>query len=253
MKKDWDKGGTDRQTFELLTSRRCGLNFVHIFKNGGTAVGRYALNSKDTKNSEFYYLTENRQADIKSRMKMKALLSGPSGAQYFTISIVNQDPLARFISGFGEILGRWKQRKGQYKLLKDVLSIDSFPEAILKNAFDLREMKGSLHWPEIWHVAPQVAFLVNGLGDPLDIDYIGHVERLEEEISFFFNISDIKLAKVHGAGRKKASPTSGRTPGSLASKTQLQICKILAVDYCCFGFPLPKACSSIRDPCFPEI
>lgn len=139
-------------------------------------------------------------------------------------------------------------------------------------------------WGRNFHVAPQVAFLLDAAGRPRRYDYFGEVSRLEEELIFLLGPHEGQHDRAEGSDNETAAsprPSPSRANANASSsrarllpvlrperhpslgtthtagrvtleelgehpRLHRKICVLLMADYCCLGYEFPAPCADLR-------
>jgi hypothetical protein len=190
-------------TFDILFSRSCRTAIIHLWKNAGTATRRYLAERSScnyTVLADYASFRMPKGFSGRSARARKAMHAALATSNLTILAFV-RDPVSRFLSGFHEVLGR--HSSGQYKPLGHALFGMREPPRANRSRdelFGLVERSVAYEaafspvanatdfspkdWTRNFHMAPQAAFLSSWLGEPLHVDYIGAISRLQSELDF---------------------------------------------------------------------
>jgi hypothetical protein len=225
---------------------------MHIYKNAGSTI-EDVLHQKGGQGFQ--------HGDAEGHYSQDALREMIKNEPWFRTAIV-RDPMDRAVSAFHEV----KARMGTPELF-DVLPEEmrseyaraGYEQGCLPNGTglldDFQKMLDNFEQDENpekrvpfgFHFLTQTHFVTDEQGEKLPLDYIGDFKDLLREEKFLMKDENLELP--HNSGPFDAKEPDCRVENAkLPLQLQRSICRIYLDDYCCFGFPLPEACSDMVCP-----
>lgn len=197
--------------------------FRHVFKNGGTTVGRQT--KRPPGNSSMF-------------------------RNYSLVATV-RDPIDHFLSGWAECGKRGSEEAAHFQNDFSTLSYD---ERILQWLIVVKENESKCKSNKCCiHSYPQVNFLSarkSNLTFSLDprITVIGDLKELPhllEFVGFAYNLS-IPSGRTAASDQLKNEKFPKRR-NLISNRTCLELCRFLILDYFLLDYPLPPACEALQE------
>merc|ERR1712183_204526 len=90
------------------------------------------------------------------------------------------------------------------------------------------------------HYSSQASFLADTRGSKFNLDYIGNLNNLEQEVKYIYDLENVNLEHFHGPF---TDTPLFRIPRETLPFDLLQtVCDIYRDDYCCFNLAPPASC-----------
>lgn len=198
--------------------------FNHNFKAGGTSVNKWL---KKNVGAEHFTVSRNRKWEPYF-----------FDEEYFKFAFIRA-PHTRFLSGYLEVNERDTHHNMLYHTQKDKYQ---------RIHYFIREMSKENGFFD-HHLWPQVVVLNNQRGEPISYDYIAQMERMGDELRHVAKALNISIS-WEMENRRKADQKKVNLKVSwkvIALEDRLRVCRLYAIDYCCFHFTLPPGCESVED------
>lgn len=228
----------------------CGCWTERIDYTAGSLVH---MRPSRTRNARLEHLTAVRQSET-----------------FFSVALT-REPSERFLSGYHEHYSRTAEARqarrasNETSLHARLAALEEFVDKELSKVPATTALRpGDQNFERDWHVAPQVAFLTNGTGEPHRIDYvashIGDAYRLHRELAFVGVVSNQSDELSYMRGKNSSIVVESRRIGlgelveatnasSASMRVLRKICWAMRVDYCCLGYAFPSVCSDFTELC----
>lgn len=277
----WKNAGTAAHRFLLVANRstsslsrraaglgeRC-LDFETIFDSSSYAVNGTAGTTARTRST------------IRRVLTQRASTAHRQEPGYFVAALI-RDPSARYVSSFLEAASAMQRREASAwhnwwtagnwwsahasnnkTALLDALERFVQHESSFEPFSTQQDADSQRVFARNFHAAPQAVFLSDWRGVPIHVDHLGRVDSLRAELELLLNRRRSSTEVTAGPAASRTEDTTSRLPtvhhSALAAKRPLsaadlltrpglqrRICAILRVDYCCFGFEWPSACTGM--------
>merc|ERR1712232_979235 len=89
------------------------------------------------------------------------------------------------------------------------------------------------------HFARQTHFMTTPRGNKFNLDYIGRVENLADELRFLTGMKNLSVDVLHGPSKRDKPWLDNYArlkPDDLPSAITQQICQHYFDDFCCYGY-----------------
>jgi len=203
--------------------------YKHIWKSGGTTIAK-TLGPRA------------RKFDEATRKEL---------TRYFTMV---RDPLDHYISGFQETIKRTIDKWGNFKPTEPLLNMTvpeafkAFTERVLDHI--VRDGEKAPRRPRCkvcheGHSFPQTRFFFTNTREFLhEIQYVGHMYEMCAIFRKVIGREDLRIKKANVAMDDKVKKYWSIRIEEVDAETMEKVCKIIAVDYCVFGFDYPERCKA---------